>query len=165
LAAGWAGSYSASVNNLDAAISCTVILGTDIEPQPDVLLFTTGRQASVTPDDYIAGAPDFVCEISNSTESIDLNAKKLDYEKYGVREYMVVAVRASRVFWFVRGTDGKFVQLPPDADGILRSTIYPGLWLDPAALLAGDIARVLAVVNQGIASPEHAAFVAGLGTR
>ncbi len=41
----------------------------------------------------------------------------------------------------------------------LRSTAYPGLWLDPAALLRGDLARVLAVVQQGLITPEHADFV------
>jgi hypothetical protein len=165
LAVGWATVYAASIAGLDLLDNSTSILGHDSEPQPDLCLFTTGGQASITSDQYLAGAPDFACEVGNSTESIDLNAKKLDYEKYGVREYLVVAVRANRVFWFIRGTDGKFAELPPDVDGILRSRIYPGLWLDPAALLSGDRVRVLAVVNQGIASPEHAAFVAGLGTR
>ena len=43
-----------------------------------------------------------------------------------------------------------------------RSEAFPGLWLDPAALLAGDLPRALAVLQQGIATPEHASFVASL---
>jgi Uma2 family endonuclease len=134
------------------------ILGKQSEPQPDVALLIRGGQTTETEDGYIEGAPELACEVANSTESIDLNAKKRDYEKYGAREYLVVAVRIRQVFWFVRGDDGKFVDLPADADGIIRSRAYPGLWLDPAALLAGNLAGVLAVVNQGIASAEHAEF-------
>jgi len=49
-----------------------------------------------------------------------------------------------------------------DAQGLVRSEVFPGLWLDPAALILGDLATVLAVVQHGIASPEHDAFVARL---
>ena len=46
----------------------------------------------------------------------------------------------------------------PDKD----RAVYPGLWLDPAALLRGDLARVLAIVQQGLIAPEHADFVSRL---
>jgi hypothetical protein len=52
--------------------------------------------------------------------------------------------------------------LLPASGGIIRSEVFPGLWLAPAALLAGDLLRVLAVLQQGLASPEHAAFAAAL---
>jgi hypothetical protein len=42
--------------------------------------------------------------------------------------------------------------------GLLRSEVFPGLWLDPATLVSGDEARVLAMVQLGVASTEHAAF-------
>ena len=47
-------------------------------------------------------------------------------------------------------------------DGLFRSTIFPGLWLDPAALVRGDAATVMAVVQQGVSSLEHAEFAARL---
>ena len=50
-----------------------------------------------------------------------------------------------------------------EAHGILRSGVFPGLWLDPAAMIGGDSARVLAVVLQGLGSVEHADFLARLG--
>ena len=46
----------------------------------------------------------------------------------------------------------------------MRSEVFPGLWLDPRALLTQDWPRLLAVLGQGLASPEHAAFVARLGS-
>jgi hypothetical protein len=53
-------------------------------------------------------------------------------------------------------------ELPPGPDGIYRSEVFPGLWLDPAALLRHDGPRVLEVLRQGLATPEHGAFVARL---
>ena len=48
----------------------------------------------------------------------------------------------------------------PDGDGLYRSAFLPGLWLDPRALARGDTRRLREVVVQGLATPEHAAFVA-----
>ncbi|WP_143392975.1 hypothetical protein [Fimbriiglobus ruber] len=45
---------------------------------------------------------------------------------------------------------------------MIRSEAFPGLWLDPAALIREDLATVLSVLNRGLASPEYAAFVAKL---
>src|SRR5207245_10909111 len=53
-------------------------------------------------------------------------------------------------------------RLPADAAGVIRSQVFPGLWLDVAALLRFDLARVLQVLQQGLASPEHEAFAARL---
>ena len=36
---------------------------------------------------------------------------------------------------------------------------FPGLWLDPAALVRGDMARVDEIARLGLAAPEHATFV------
>jgi Uma2 family endonuclease len=102
--------------------------------------------------------------VSDSTESIDLHGKKQDYQEAGVREYFVAAMRTQRIFWFVRRR-GKLKELSPGIDGILRSEVFPGLWLDPAAFLRRDHKQVLAVLRQGAASPEHAAFVTKLAAK
>ena len=49
-----------------------------------------------------------------------------------------------------------------EADGIYRSEVFPGLWLDADALLAEDLDRLVEVLEQGIRTPEHAAFAAKL---
>lgn len=160
----WLGEYEENTPGTEVLVNSTNILGEKSEPEPDgclLILPECGGQTGEE-DGYITGAPELIAEISWSTESIDLHAKKTDYEKAGVREYIVVALRMKRVFWFIRRR-GKFKELSPDPDGIYRSEFFPGLWLDPAALLRGDSKRVLAVVRQGLASPEHAAFVVKLG--
>ena len=93
--------------------------------------------------------------------AIDLHLKRNDYERAGVREYVVVVLRQQRVLWLVR-RDGHFQELQPGADGIFRSEVFPGLWLDAAALLRNDGPRVTEVLRQGLATPEHAEFVARL---
>jgi hypothetical protein len=152
---------------VEAYVNATQILAEDAEPQPDACLLIlpeNGGQTWVDEDEYLNGAPEWLGEISDSTESIDLNSKKLDYEKAGVREYMVAAVRIGQVFWFVRRR-GKFKEHSPGSDGIIRSEVFPGLWLDPAAFLKRNNRRLLVVLRQGLASPEHAAFVAKLAQR
>ncbi len=99
--------------------------------------------------------------MASSSESIDLHRKKDEYEQAGVKEYLVIALRQRRIYWFVR-RGGRFEELAPGQDGILRSEVFPGLWLDPAALLQLDGRRLKEVLRQGLATPEHAAFVAKL---
>ena len=99
--------------------------------------------------------------VSSATESIDLHLKKADYEKSGVREYVVLALRMQQLFWFHRQR-GKFRDVPLPADGIYRSRVFPGLWLDAEAMLDNQQQRVLAALAHGLASGDHAAFVAKL---
>jgi Uma2 family endonuclease len=160
----WLSRYRKATPGTEAHLTASSLLGPESEPQPDACLLISqphGGQSSVR-DDYIVGAPELIVEIASSTESIDLHAKKADYEKGGVREYVVAALRHGRVFWFGL-RDDVFAEMPPDPDGHLRSQVFPGLWLDPAALLAGDEDRLMAALEAGLATPEHAAFVTRLG--
>ena len=121
-----------------------------------------GGQADIV-DGYIEGAPEWVGEVSSSTVSLDLHAKLNVYRRNGVREYFVWRTQDEAIDWFVL-REGQFERLPPDADGFLRSRQYPGLWLDPEAMTSGRLKRVIEVLQQGLASPEHAAFVERLAS-
>jgi Uma2 family endonuclease len=163
----WLGEYESETSGVEAQMNCTQILADHAEAQPDTGLFILpeyGGQVWVDEKEYLHGAPEWLGEVSDSTESIDLNSKKKDYEAAGVREYLVVAVRTQEVYWFVRQR-GKFNDLAPGSDGILRSEVFPGLWLDPNALLKRNGKRMLAVLRRGLASDEHAAFVAKLAAK
>ena len=159
----WLCEYEDATPGVEAFDNATTILGEQSEPQPDasLLIIPPGIGQTRDVDQYIAGAPEWVGEVANSSEAIDLHAKKQDYEITGVKEYMVVVLRQKRVVWFVRRR-GKFTELAPDSQGILRSKVFPGLWLDPAALLRGDGKRLVEVLHKGMATPEHAVFVAKL---
>jgi hypothetical protein len=160
----WLGTYEANTPGVEAGDSSSVRLDLTNEPQPDGLLLidpARGGQVRLSADGYIEGSPELLAEISASTASIDLGVKLAVYQRNGVREYIVWRVLDREIDWFVL-REGRFERQVPDAQGILRSTAFPGLWLDPAALVRGDLAAVLAVLHQGLASPEHAAFVAQL---
>jgi hypothetical protein len=62
-----------------------------------------------------------------------------------------------QIDWFVL-REGQYEKLSPADDGIVRSTIFPGLWLDPRALLNDDCEALLDVLQRGLESPEHTAF-------
>jgi Uma2 family endonuclease len=161
---GWLVQYEAHTPGVEASDNATVRLDLDNEPQPDVLLFIAracGGQARIDTDGYIEGAPELVAEIASSSASYDLHAKLRVYRRNGVREYLVWRVLDQEIDWFVLRA-GQYERLPLDAEGLYRSEVFPGLWLDPAALLRGDLATVLAIVQRGLTSPEHAAFMARL---
>lgn len=164
---GWLTVYQAATPGVLVAGEASARLDLDNEPQPDGLLLIDpeyGGQARISDDDYIEGAPELVAEVASSSVSIDLHQKLHVYRRNGVREYVVWRVREQRIDWRVL-RDGEFVSLDLDEKGWFRSLVFPGLWLDPDALLRGDMATVLDVVRQGLASPEHAKFVAELHAR
>jgi Uma2 family endonuclease len=158
---GWLYNYKAATPGIELDDNATVRLDYDNEPQPDLLLRilpeAEGR-ASQSEDDYLEGAPELVAEIASSSVSYDLHEKMRAYRRNGVQEYIVWLVEEGRIQWWEL-SDGEYVVIPAES-GILKSRVYPGLWLDAAALIAGRSADVLRTFQQGLASAEHAGFVA-----
>jgi len=164
LTMGWLTAYRAGTPGVISADNASARLDMDNMPQPDALLMIhpeRGGQARISNDDYVEGAPELVVEIGSSTVGIDLNLKLHVYRRSGVREYIVWRVQDRKIDWFVL-RDGKFILLDPDEQGYYRSTAFPGHWLDSTALVAGDIAKVLDVLREGLSTPEHAKFVSDL---
>lgn len=155
--------YMAATPGTDAGVNATVRLDLANEPQPDAMLLILPECGGQSRDDgdYIGGAPELVAEVAASTASYDLHDKLRSYQRNAVREYIVWRVRDKSIDWFVL-RDERFEKLPPDADGFLKSETFPGLWLDASAMIAGDLARALAVLQQGLVSTAHDAFVARL---
>ena len=163
----WITNYTAYTPGTLVADAPSVRLNNDNEPQPDIILILDpelGGQTRITEDDYIEGAPELIAEISASTVSIDLGAKKEAYERNGVQEYLVWRVLDQELDWFVLQS-GQYGLLNPDADGITRSRIFPGLWLDASALLNGNLQQVLATLMQGTQSTDHQVFLEDLSQR
>jgi Uma2 family endonuclease len=160
----WLGVYAAATPYVSVADNVTVKLEEDTTVQPDALLIIDpahGGQATITDDDYLAGAPELIVEIAASSAAYDLHDKRAAYARSGVREYLVVQMYERRIDWFVL-REGQYEPVQPDGHGILRGTVFPGLWLDTAAFWNGDIAAMLARAQKGLSTPDHAAFVARL---
>lgn len=159
----WLGHYLRHTPGVRKALNVTVMFEDYGEPQPDSVLILPaelGGQTRIV-DGYVVGAPELIVEVGRSSRRLDLGAKKADYERAGVLEYVFVGIDPDEVRWFfLRG--GRYQELPPGPDGLYRSEVFPGLWLDPAALLAHDINQVIAVLDEGLATPEHQEFAARL---
>ena len=159
LVALWLGTYALHTPGVVASNNpTTIMLGSS--PQPDGLLRIKqehGGQARVK-DGYLHGAPELIAEISLSSAAYDLFEKKDLYARAGVREYVVLVLREREVRWFI-SREGALEAAPLPEEGIYRSSVFPGLWLDARAAITGDAARVMEVLQQGLNSDAHAQFV------
>ncbi len=159
----WLDYYAENTPGVQAVANATTILGWKSESQPDGLLRILPEHGGRTSSEhgFLQGAPELAVEVSKATRYVDLGPKLADYERGGVLEYVVRAIDPDEIYWF-RQDQGALSQYSNNDDGLFRSTVFPGLWLDPIALLSGDRRRIRAVIDQGCASPEHAAFLARL---
>jgi Uma2 family endonuclease len=159
------GTYQAGTPGLEGLDNATTILGDEGEPQPDLalrILPEFGGQSGENPQGYVVRAPELLAEVADSSQDIDLHQKRDDYERAGVLEYLVLCVADQQLHWF---DFKRQASITPNRRGVSRSLVFPGLWIDGRALLARDSARALAVVQQGLASREHARFVKRLAAR
>lgn len=166
LIVGWLTNYWIATPGTEARDNATAILGDASEPQPDAALIidpACGGQTGHLEDGYATGPPELIVEVASSSASIDLHAKRRDYERQGVLEYIVVVVRQGVIRWFVL-RDNVYEEIAVDEHGIFKSTVFPGLWLHAEALLQLDGLKVMDVLRQGMATPAYAAFVRRLQT-
>ena len=162
--AGWIAYYRWQTPGLRGGSNGTIRFLGDNELQPDAMLMierSHGGQAELDADGYITGAPELLAEVAASSASRDRGKRKRVFQTNGVCEYVLVRTQQDAVDWFVL-RDGKYEAMPLD-EGVYKSEVFPGLWLDPAALLRGDGVAVLETLQRGLASAEHAAFVERLG--
>jgi Uma2 family endonuclease len=156
----WAACYRMATPGCTAAMLGTWLMAEDSAPQPDVALWIEsefGGQSRLE-DDYPVGAPELALEISDTTSSKEGGPKLRLYERSGVQEYLTVLPKQQQIVWREL-VDGKYREISAEEDGSIRSRVFPGLWLDVAALWADDLPALAATVQRGVATPEHAEFV------
>jgi Uma2 family endonuclease len=161
----WHGNYESQTPGLEGSANDTWLMLQD-SPQPESTLRILPEFGghSRAAGKYTAGSPEFLTEVCLSSEDYDLHEKLDLYEQAGVDEYLAVLLASREIRWH-RLVEAAYQLIPPDADGILRSKVFPGLWLHPQALLGGDMALVLATLQKGLESKEHAVFVQELQRR
>ncbi|MBX2796302.1 MAG: Uma2 family endonuclease [Myxococcales bacterium] len=158
----WLTLYATRTPGVEALPNATVRLDGDNEPQPDSMLYIPGRAATVDDEGYVSGSPEFIVEIASSSASYDLHTKKRAYQRNGVSTYVVHLVQERSVCWFE--LEAGTYALRTAVDGLFQSRVFPGLWLNEGAALAGDVRAVLATLDEGLKTAEHAAFVASLAS-
>lgn len=157
--------YMAQTPGVQVAGNTTILLSGDSEPQPDLFLRILpeyGGQSRSSDDGYIQGPPELIAEIAYSTNAIDLHAKRRDYMRCGVLEYLVWSLKEPQLKWFDLRADKELIA---DTDGICRIHTFPGLWIDAQGLLLCDHQRLMAALQQGLQSAEHAQFVKHLAAQ
>ena len=162
---GWLWFYKTATPGTATGHNTTTFLP-DETPQPDLnlrILPEYGGKSWVE-DKYLAGIPEFLAEICRSSAPYDLRLKLELYQSAGIPEYLAILLDKQEIRWHVL-KDGRYQLLAPDADGIHRSRVFPGLWLDGKAFLAGNMQQVLAKLQAGLNSAEHQAFTAELARR
>ncbi|MCI0399115.1 MAG: Uma2 family endonuclease [Chloroflexi bacterium] len=158
---GWLSVYCAATPGVLGGDNTTVQLDLENEVQPDALLRLKpelGGSTRLTEEGYLEGPPELVVEVAASSAAYDLHDKRRVYARSGVPEYLAVQMYEKRLDWFIL-REGVYETLAPDEKGVLRSQIFPGLWLDTAAFWQGDLAAMLATLQEGLASAEHTDFV------
>ncbi len=163
----WLGRYADATPGVEEGAESSLRLDLDNMPEPDAFLYIApelGGRIRIAEDDIIVGSPELVVEIASSSKSFDLHAKLQAYRRNGTPEYVVWRTRDRAIDWFLL-RDGEYIKQDLGADGLYRSEIFPGLWLDPAALMKNDRQALIRVNQQGVNTPEHAAFVDRLKPR
>jgi Uma2 family endonuclease len=156
----WLGHYRRFTEGVRGASNATTQFDDYGEPQPDLHLRIPEERGGQTRivNGYVVGAPELIVEVSKTTRKYDLGVKKADYERAGVQEYLFVGLDPEEIRWFIR-SDGRFGERSAGPDGVFRSTVFPGLWFDPRAFFAEDLEGLIATLERGLATPEHAEFV------
>lgn len=161
----WCGVYRVHTPGTASGHNTTSFLLDDC-PQPDVNLriLTEYGGASWLEDKYLAGSPEFLAEICLSSAAYDLHQKLDLYQSARVQEYLAILLYEKEIHWHVL-ENGTYTLLQPDPDGVWRSRVFPGLWLDGKAFFNGDMVQVLAKLQEGLDSAEHQEFVKLLAGR
>ncbi|MEB3282410.1 MAG: Uma2 family endonuclease [Lyngbya sp.] len=161
----WLGVYWSATPGVQLGDNSTVRLDADNEPQPDALLrIEKDGQSTISEDGYVEGAPELIVEIAASSVSIDVHDKLKVYRRNQVQEYMVWRVEDEELDWF-RLKEGKYIPLETNSEGVICSEVFPGLWLDKTALLAGNLIKVIEIVQRGLGTVEHQNFVEELSVK
>jgi Uma2 family endonuclease len=145
----WLGTYATRFPDLDVGDNSTVYLDADNEVQPDSYLFwrdPTKPGAHLTEDGYVEGAPLLIVEVAASSASYDLHDKLRAYRRNGVPEYVIWRTIDRAIDW-LRLREGEYIRIQPDKNGIIESSVFPGLRLNVPAMLARDRAAVLAALG------------------
>jgi len=158
----WLAYYAQATPGCSAGNNSTWLM-LDSAPQPDAYLRILPAHGGQSSDGklYTVGAPELAVEICLTSTEVDFGPKRKLYQRAGAREYITIETFRKRIVWRAL-VDGVYMQQEAPRDGILRSEVFPGLWLDVAAFWADNGAKMLAALNAGLASDEHQKFVAHL---
>jgi len=116
--------------------------------QPDISFIRAGR-LHLAEDVYFPGPPDLAVEIvSPSSRQYDEVEKRINYGRYGVREYWLIDPIYETIRFFGQA-EGELLPIPAEK-GLYHSRLLPGFYLRPEWLFPDDAERpsVLAAARE-----------------
>jgi Uma2 family endonuclease len=153
----WLGTYAAfTAPYVLSGIEPTLRLDNHNEPQPDLVLRLDerwGGRSTLAPDGYLEGTPELVAEIAASSVAIDRGDKKTAYCRNGIQEYIIWNAYDNQLEW-LHLVNGVYQPLPLEDGNLIRSQVFPGLWLAVDDLLTRNMPQVLTVLQAGLRFPE-----------
>ena len=164
---GWLCNYSLATPGVKSGVNGTLKLDAENVLQPDGalrILAECGGRATLDEDGYLIAGPELVVEVSARSASAPLRDKLKVFARHGVPEVLIWRTADAQVEW-LRLSAGAYHRAAPDIRGVIRSEVFPGLWLNVPALLRDDGATLMATLNLGLNSPAHRTFVSKLATR
>lgn len=97
---------------------------------PD-LIFIAKRNISRLRKNHLEGPADLAIEIiSVGSRGVDRGEKFFEYEQGGVREYWLIDPLRKEADFYQLSRDGHFRLIPADENGIYRSSVLKGLWIE-----------------------------------
>jgi len=161
----WLSQYAVATPGCKSGNNSTWLM-LDSAPQPDSYLRILPSCGGQSRDEgkFSAGGPELAVEICLTSTEVDFGPKLTLYQQAAVREYITIQLFGKRIVWRVL-QNGVYLSQSALADGILRSHVFPGLWLDVAAFWQDDGAKMSEALNAGLSTPDHQRFVEKLRAR
>jgi hypothetical protein len=104
------------------------------------------------------GPPNFVLDVFDADEMAEYKARRSDFERSGVTEYVVVEnAERLRLHWN-RHDGSRFVDAAADRNGVIKSKALPGLWIPVKALATRDWWAILSAIEYGVTRLGHHEF-------
>lgn len=148
----WLGYYAGLAPGCRHLSNATWLMTRHSVPQPDQSLCQIGPGARSRVENGLrSGVPELAVEVCDSRRSYDLGVKLRMYGTAGVPEYLALIIEQRRIEWRVL-EGGQYRMLKRHRDGMLRSRIFPGLWLDIEAFWREDRGGLRAAVDRGVPS-------------
>lgn len=116
--------------------------------EPD-LLFVARDHLERLKENYLKGPADLVIEIiSSDSVGRDRGEKFYEYEQAGIHEYWLIDPQTKRAEFYELTEAGQYRLIAPDVEGIYRSTVLTGFWLQVEWLWQTPLPPVLDMVRE-----------------
>jgi Uma2 family endonuclease len=124
-------------------------LGPDMPGREPDILFIARDRLDRLQNAYFDGPADLVVEIiSRDSRSRDRGEKFYEYEQAGVREYWLLDHLRRQAEFYQLGPDGIYRLTPVDAQGLYRSAVLQGLWLQEAWLWQEPLPPLMSILRE-----------------